>query len=524
VTWARRAVPLLLASACALPQRHPPAASAAPAIAPAAAKTRPSYADEAPRERTAFEARALVEVLTTIRKSGGSVRGSAALDRAASVIANGAARGDPDPLARQGLQQALREAAAFDPSPRVHLAIGPSDDALSALLARLSPDGATHFGLADRSESGTHHVVLLLSRRRARIDPFPSAVDLGTEATLSGELLGLLHPRLFVTRPDGSSAELEVAGGKGFTSRVRFALPGRYAVEVVGTGGSGPEVAALLSVTAGAGPFAPERQPIAIEIEPGEVDAAEAAVFETVNGLRRTNGLPPLTPSSELGAVARRHSARMLDAGIVAHVLPGSPELAERLASAGISYQHAFENVARGESSIAAHAAIEASPAHRKNLLTPEATRLGVGVARGALPTGERIVYLTEILIEPALAGEPDRLTPDARVRELLWKERARRGLPPLTNDLALEGLARAAAATMRADESGETGGLAEAALRLGREIAAADAFIASGASEALRSRNLPDPRFKRVGVGVVQGDSRRFGPGRLFIAVVYSN
>jgi uncharacterized protein YkwD len=214
----------------------------------------------------------------------------------------------------------------------------------------------------------------------------------------------------------------------------------------------------------------------------------------------------------------------MLATGNVAHVLPGSPELAERLASARIPYRHAFENVARGESSLAAHAAIEASPAHRKNLLMPEATRLGVGLARGKLPTGERIVYLTEILTAPVLGGEPDRLTADARVREALWRERERRGLPPMTNDLALEGLARAAAASMRAEESGEVGGLSEAALRLGREIAAADAFIATGAAEALRSRNLTDPRFKRVGVGVVQGDSRRFGPGRLFIAVVYSD
>ena len=88
----------------------------------------------------------------------------------------------------------------------------------------------------------------------------------------------------------------------------------------------------------------------------------------------------------------------------------------------------------------------------------------------------------------------------------------------------SLEALAREAAAAMRASDSGEIEGLASSALRLGREISAADAFIARAPEEALRSRNLTDARFRRVGVGVAVGDSRRFGPARLFVAVVYSD
>ena len=527
MTRVRGALLLLLAAGCASPQRQAPSSTPAthsstpPGPAPALA----DYADEAAPARSPFESRALAEVQRALQKAGASVRPSSALERAAGLIAAAAARGETDPLSRQRVQEALSAAAAFDPAPRVHLSTGPPDDALSALLTRLTPDGATHVGLADREAEGVHHVVLLLSRRRARIDSFPSTVATGAEARLSGELVGLLHPRLFVTRPDGSSGELDVEGGRSFTSRVRFDQAGRYAVEIVGTGGAGPEVAALLSVTAGDGGRAPAPSPApAFAAEPAQVDAAEAAVLAATNRLRGSLGLPALARAADLAAVARRQSERMLAAGTVAHVLPGSPELADRLAAARVRYRRALENVARGESSLAAHAAMEASPAHRGNLLAPEATRVGVGIARGALPTGERIVYLTEILIEPAAAEEPDRLTPDARVREVLWRERERRGLPPLTNDLALEGLARAAAARMRAEDSGETAGLAEGALRLGRELAAADAFIASGAAEALRSRNLTDPRFRRVGVGVVQGDSRRFGPGRLFVAVLYSN
>jgi hypothetical protein len=52
--------------------------------------------------------------------------------------------------------------------------------------------------------------------------------------------------------------------------------------------------------------------------------------------------------------------------------------------------------------------------------------------------------------------------------------------------------------------------------------VAAADVFVASAAGEAIRSRNLPGPGYDRVGVGVVIGDSARYGQGRLFIAVIY--
>jgi uncharacterized protein YkwD len=440
-------------------------------------------------------------------------------------LAAASARGEPAPLAHQALRRALQAAAAFDPAPRAHLASGSQDEALSALLARLSPDGVTHFGVAASAAEGdgAQHVVLLLSRHRARLDRFPSAVEPGAERRLSGELLGLLHPRVFVTDPSGTGTELEVEGGSTFTSRVRFTSPGTYTLELMGTGASGPEVAALLTVTSGVDGIArePEAPP---SRDPASLEEAERSIAEASNRLRRVQGLPALAASPELGAVARRHSERMLATGKVAHVLPGSPELAERLLAERIPFRLALENVSRGESALAAHAATTESPAHRRNLLSAAVTRLGVGLARGTLPTGEPIVYLTAILVEPVAAAEADRLTPDARVREALWQERARRALPSLTNDLQLESLAKAAAAELRAADGGETSGLAEAALRMGRGLAAADAFIASAPAEALRSRNLSDRRFRRVGVGVVTGDSRRFGPGRLYIAVVYSD
>jgi hypothetical protein len=157
-------------------------------------------------------------------------------------------------------------------------------------------------------------------------------------------------------------------------------------------------------------------------------------------------------------------------------------------------------------------------------MLQPGVSRVGVGIDREAPPTGGARVYLTEILVQPQEDSSASRLTQDGRVREELWKERARLKLPPLTADAALDQLARDGAAELRRTDAREPPDLAPRALQLGRSLAVSDGFVASAPREATRSRSLRDARYRRVGVGVVLGSSRRFGAGRLFIAVVYTD
>ena len=76
----------------------------------------------------------------------------------------------------------------------------------------------------------------------------------------------------------------------------------------------------------------------------------------------------------------------------------------------------------------------------------------------------------------------------------------------------------------MRTRDEPETDGLADRALGLRRRLAAVDVFVAGGPDDAVRSANVKDVRFARVGVGVVSGDSARFGKARLWIAVVYTD
>jgi uncharacterized protein YkwD len=510
---------LALAAACAGPAPRPAgqAAPLPPPLAHGRYGAEPAAAST-PLERSALEVAAR-------RLAPSRPRPSAALTLAARALAEGAAGGARDPLSRVRLRLALAAALAFDPAPVAHLVEADPDRATEALAGRVLPAEApfTHAGAGAVVRGGRVYLVLLLSRRQAALRPFPRDVAVRERATLRGKLVGLTGASVHLTAPSGESRDVPAsADGASFAAPIDFDVPGRWQVEVVGTGARGPQVAALLTVACGGVPLGVAAEDD--ERDPADPGAAEERVVAAINATRGRQGLPPLESDRQLAEVARRHSEQMLRAGVLAHVLPGSAGPAERLRAARVPFAVALENVALGESAIAAHRAAEDSPAHRQNILTRQATRIGCGIARGRMAGGEPAVYLTELFVRPVEDGTDDSMTPEARVREALWRERARGGTPALVSDARLDALARDAAREMARRGEPAPGDAAARALAFGRKIAAVDAFLGARASDAARSRNLADPRFGRVGVGVAVGDSAVQGRGMLFIAVVYTD
>jgi uncharacterized protein YkwD len=522
----RSAMPpaLLAALLCGCAARptagDPPPPTAPDATERADLPVQGSYGPE-PETHLAPIERQLLEVASAAL---GGARASSALSVAARELAGRAAAGELAASSGLASREVLARALCYDPSPAVYSVRARPEDAAEALARLLPGSSASHVGAGAVDREGLLHAVVLAVQRKAALDPFPREVPAGGAAVLSGTLArGLRSARVFVGRPAGDVREVDnAATGARFRARIAFPERGAYTVEVIGDGARGPEVAALLTVAAGGARL--EASPAAGvgADDPGDPAAAEARIVQAINATRARRGLPPVQATGDLAALARRHSAAMRDAATVAHVLPGSGEIGERLRRAGIPYRAAFENVAQGPTGQAAHAKIEESPAHLANVLA-QAAQVGVGIARGALPSGAPAVYLTEILVEPPDDGRQSALTPDARVREALWRERARLGRAPLLADAALDALAREAAEAMRRADTPDAGDLGTRALA-GRGIAAVDVFVASAPAEAVRSRNLPDPRFRRAGVGVATGDSRRYGARRLWIAVVYTD
>ena len=134
---------------------------------------------------------------------------------------------------------------------------------------------------------------------------------------------------------------------------------------------------------------------------PADVGLVEDAVLELVNRTREGRGLPALERSELIAQLARAHSRDMASRGYFAHLSPGGISATARARSRGLVFRRMAENIARNQrADDPARTAVDgwmASSAHRENLLDPEMTRTGVGVAVD--PDG--MVYITQVFLLP---------------------------------------------------------------------------------------------------------------------------
>ncbi|SHE33722.1 uncharacterized protein, YkwD family [Seinonella peptonophila] len=116
-----------------------------------------------------------------------------------------------------------------------------------------------------------------------------------------------------------------------------------------------------------------------------QLNEYEKEVIRLVNEERKKNGLKPLKTHQDLSFVARKKSADMCDNNYFNHDSPtyGSPE--QMVNDHGISYYHGVgENIAEGYQTPAE--TINAwmnSEGHRRNILDPDYTHIGVGYVDG---------------------------------------------------------------------------------------------------------------------------------------------
>lgn len=111
-----------------------------------------------------------------------------------------------------------------------------------------------------------------------------------------------------------------------------------------------------------------------------QLSAAEQQMINLVNQERQKAGIAPLQVDLELSRVARIKSQDMRDRGYFSHTSPtyGSPF--EMMKSFGITYRTAGENIAKHYSVEGAHAGLMNSDGHRRNILNPSFTHIGIGI------------------------------------------------------------------------------------------------------------------------------------------------
>lgn len=108
-------------------------------------------------------------------------------------------------------------------------------------------------------------------------------------------------------------------------------------------------------------------------------DAAEA--LSMVNAYREKNGLPPLSLDPRLKQAAQAHAMDLASNDRISHFGSDGSDPWERVTRAGFEPKVAAENVGTGQLSFGeVLREWQLSPDHKKNLLLPDATHMGVAV------------------------------------------------------------------------------------------------------------------------------------------------
>ncbi|HET9017044.1 MAG TPA: CvpA family protein [Thermomicrobiaceae bacterium] len=117
--------------------------------------------------------------------------------------------------------------------------------------------------------------------------------------------------------------------------------------------------------------------------------ADEQRMLQMLNQARTSHGLKPLTMDPKLQATARAHSREMFELGYFSHTSPVSGTVLDRFKAAGITYTAAGENLAYAPDVTIAERSLMQSPGHRANILSPDFTRVGIGII--VAPTGGKM-------------------------------------------------------------------------------------------------------------------------------------
>ena len=162
------------------------------------------------------------------------------------------------------------------------------------------------------------------------------------------------------------------------------------------------------------------------------IEADARILFRLANQARANAGRKPLQWSDQLAQAALTHTQLMAKKGAISHGFPDEPVLGVRLQNAGAHFDAYAENVAFASKPEQIHTGWMHSEGHRRNMLDPSYTYIGIAVVR----RGNRL-YATQDFADLVPEMHRDTALP---VRQQLLK----RGLKE-TNTISADDLKNAA-------------------------------------------------------------------------------
>lgn len=451
----------------------------------------------------------------------------------AQDLADFLASGELPPYA--AIEFALSFHGLIEPSPEIILLEGDErapEQLAQAVLEKLPQSlargdfGRIGVGIV-HGEGTTVRAVLALQQIGLDTDPFPRTAAVGGSVKVRGQVRAPFgDPSLFVTGAGGQVEKLPLVrdGGAGFRAEIGCPSEGRRQVEVIGRGPAGVTVLANFPIYCGSEP----PRTLALVTPDGtdesyaDAGEAEKLIFAQLNRDRAAHDLAPLTWDERAASIARAHSADMQEHDFVAHVSPRTGNAGDRAKAAGLGSPLLLENVARAYSPSEVEAGFMNSPGHRANVLSKEATHVGIGVVIGREVNGKRELYVTQMFfrIPPHLPLGQARQQAEAA----LASARKAAGLNPVHVDKDLEAIAQELAEGLARGENKDKA--AQRADRrteplAGRFSSVTTVVVVVGDPSGFTDDSVLDARARSYGLGLAQGRHAEMGEDAYYVVVL---
>ena len=154
-------------------------------------------------------------------------------------------------------------------------------------------------------------------------------------------------------------------------------------------------------------------------------DTPQQILLDDANRDRTAQGRPALQLDPALTAAAQQHADLMAAQNNLSHDLPGEPGLAQRAGAAGAHFSSIAENIAVSDALHRIHESWMKSAPHNANLMNPDFTVVGIGIAK----SGSHIFAVEDFATPVATASFGD---VEKRIGDML----AIRGIRPQSNPM----------------------------------------------------------------------------------------
>jgi uncharacterized protein YkwD len=302
---------------------------------------------------------------------------------------------------------------------------------------------APRFGAATmREKKGVSRVVAVVYDALAELDPLPRRVEAGGQAALHGRLAaGVTKPRVSYCDAAGALVEVPPAQGGDVGAELRCgARPGLMMVEVTGERDGQPVSVARFPLLCGAA--LPASTAIPPDAKQAEAPGGERRVFDLVNAERVAAQVPALQWDGGVAAVAAAASGASRDESRTnSSSSTVNFDVMAQLKKHDVMSPLVLLNPAASRSPEEAHWRLAHSPLHRSNMLNPQATHGGVGLAVLKEPEMGSVFFVTELLVREQPPVDAAALRD--QLRDAVQRKRADARAEKLASDPMLDAVAQ---------------------------------------------------------------------------------